>query len=161
MLHLVVVFNKEVQLLLLRRREAVYRQLVEHSFKPLLSSNFFAYIELDLDWVNFKEMMLQLLHNVVELHLVLPSEDLKKLLVCIHISTSGCCCSAGVYYRLVLLVIGFLQSIGLDILPESAYYLGPALFLDAKDLLKLWAQLVLLGLVVYVHYNSAVNRLWS
>lgn len=31
LLHLVVVFNKEVQLLLLRRREAVYRQLVENS----------------------------------------------------------------------------------------------------------------------------------
>lgn len=98
---------------------------------------------------------------MVELHLILPSEYLKKLLVSIDISTGGCGGSTGVYHRLVLLIIGFLQSIRLDILPKSPYYLGPALLLDAKDLLKLWAQLVLLGLVVYVHYNSAVNWLCS
>lgn len=106
-------------------------------------------------------MVLQLFHNVVELHLVLPSKDLKKLLVSVDISTSGCGGSAGVYHRLVLLIIGFLQPVGLDILPKSPYYLGPALLLDAKDLLKLWAQLVLFGLVVYVHNNSAVNWLCS
>jgi hypothetical protein len=44
-------------------------------------------------------------------------------------------------------------------LPESAYYLGTALLLDAQDSLELGAQFIFLWLMIHLHNNPDGNGL--
>ena len=68
-------------------------------------------------------MIAQFFHNMVKLNFVLAAKNLQKL--CIGVDIVSSCLAGALILNLVLL-----ESIGLDVLPESSNDLGSALLLD-------------------------------
>jgi hypothetical protein len=122
---IIILVYEKLQKFILRWRKAINWKLVTNLLSGFLN------LEFNGNWINLKKMVTKLLHDMMELNLILPSKNLEQLSIRIDVSPCHDTASGLVLY------LRFLEPIRLNVLPECPNNLCSALLLDAQDPLQL------------------------